>query len=224
MKLAQWLLIGLVAANVAVASGSDDFSLGLHGSVNFGFSNSSDYVSQTFKNNGLETGTKTGVMFGVRGEKAISRYFYLQPEINYSQKGFGLSYGTAYKGSSSIDYLSAVLLAKVKLNPDGAVRPYFYAGPEFGVNIGEETILSASGTGGGNRDNSGRVRVALPYNDFDLAADIGAGVEASVGSGVSIFSDLRYSHGFFNIIKNPVAGASITTSTLQAIVGVKMAI
>ncbi len=172
----------------------------------------SDMVNRTFTAGGIETGSRTGFMFGIRNEIPVSSYFSLQPELMYTQKGFSMNVGSV-PGSASLDYLSTAFLARVNIIPEGVIRPYAYAGPEVGINVGSDTSFSAGGT---------KVLVPISYSLIDLDLDMGAGLEASVGSGVSLFTEFRYSLGLNNVLSNPKPGASISTSTFQAIAGLKL--
>lgn len=102
---------------------------------------------------------------------------FLQPELQYSLKGYGLKERTGpAKGPISLHYITVPLLAGVTLGKHLSVM----AGPEFGYLVSNNAREKSGGFWGLNH-----------YKDVDLGVDLG--VTYKVNDAVDIA--LRYNHG-----------------------------
>lgn len=108
----------------------------------------------------------------------LSSRLYLQPELQYSLKGYGIK-ATPYQpeGTNSLHYVAVPLLAGYTLNK----KLSLVAGPEVGYLLSARSKYDG-GWGPGNLHD---------FKDFDLAADLGIMYKVNDLLGI----DLRYSHG-----------------------------
>lgn len=152
-------------------------------------------------------------MAGVYAEFPLGNGFYVNTELNYTQKGFkvqesmdldvfGLAIPIGAEVITRFNYLDLPLMLKYKFG-QGAVQGYVKAGPSVGY------AMSGSVT---TRINSIiDIKVAEIdinpqgnlYNDWEIGGVVGAGVEIPTSSG-KFFADVSYSHGFTDILNEPV--------------------
>ncbi|QOI98121.1 MAG: PorT family protein [Flammeovirgaceae bacterium] len=103
-------------------------------------------VSRTNASNleGIEQVSKAGISLGAAVEFKLTTTVAIQPELNYTQKGFGFNAQETDQGffinvenKTRVDYLEVPLFAKIYLGAGSKV--YFLAGPSIAVGIGGQS-------------------------------------------------------------------------------------
>lgn len=93
---------------------------------------------------GIEQVSRAGVSLGAAVEIKLTSNMAIQPELNYTQKGFGFNAQGSDQGffinvenKTRVDYLEVPLFAKIYLGSGSKV--YFLAGPSLAVGIGGQS-------------------------------------------------------------------------------------
>ena len=138
---------------------------------------------------------KTGFTGGAFLNYAFNDNFSLQPEILFTQKGFG---GTLFDDiveidmTLSLDYFELPVLAKYAFSADKKFRPTLFAGPSFAYCFGSELAVSWW-LFSGNVDFSSVTHVT------DFGVVLGGGFDYVLSRGTIVF-DGRFTYGFTNVI------------------------
>lgn len=84
-----------------------------------------------------------GLQAGIFYTHIISKYFAIQPEVNYIQRGIHFYKTELYNISYNlnVDYLEIPVLFKYKIPLDWTVAPSFLAGPYFAFTLGADRTL-----------------------------------------------------------------------------------
>jgi outer membrane protein W len=136
---------------------------------------------------------KTGLTGGLFLNYALSERFSLQPELLFTQKGFGSTLiEDIVDLTVSLDYFELPVLAKYKFSPEKKFRPAIFAGPSFAYCFGSELTIS-TWIFSGDIDFSSLTHTT----DFGIIA--GGGFDYAVSGGVLIL-DARFSYGFTHVI------------------------
>ena len=184
-------------------------SLGLKAGVNFA------NISKTDVNLGsiLQTSGNTSVTFGGVADFHIANGFSIQPEINYSKKGFevvaniplgvlDVELPVGIKAITDLNYIEAPILAKYSFG-NGRVGGYVTAGPTFGYAKNARFKTAANFIIDINIINRELDLDALRISRFDVGGAIGAGGTVNLGS-TKLFIDARYTQGFKNLDNVPL--------------------
>ena len=181
---------------------TSQIKLGLQIGPNFA---SGSYSSDYFKN--TEVTGKTGLLAGFLVEFKLSDMFYLQPEINYLQKGVELSplysvYSSissgevpGSKGDFTLDFVEIPINIIAKFGKD-QLKPFLFFGPSFSVKTTAEKTEKYS-TG-----DIGPYSIKDYVEGTDVAINLGGGVEYAVSPKLDVFAMLRYSIGVTDIFKD----------------------
>lgn len=193
--------------------------LGIDVHVGPNLANAHGYDESAVTGTGQRLGNRMGMMVGVGLELPLLTDLTFRPELNYIEKGIGLSErgtlpdfeaGAAasyeFDGSVRLSYIEIPLLVKYQVLP-GSVRPNFMAGPSVGYMVGKGgsgTVRAGSGV------NARSQVIDIPINDqfisdWDFGFQAGAGVDLDMAPRMSMLVGLRYSRSFTNVTKN--AGA-----------------
>ena len=199
----------LVASSTAFAQ----VQVGIRGGVNLGV------VSTPAAMNGLSSMIKpspgpTGALFL---DIPLSDRFSFRPELAYVQKGFvvrqGLNLGMGGINipiGASVAYQSqdieVPLLLKMNLT-DGAVQPYFIAGPAVSYAASGRIRTRATGI-----FSTQPIDIDLNYgntlNRWDVSGVVGAGLAFDAGAG-KFFGEVRYEQGFTRQVQVPVLNLNV---------------
>lgn len=140
-----------------------------------------------------------------------------RPEVAYVQKGFMVREGLDFKlGGINIPIGASVayqtqdiqvpLLLKVNLT-DGAVQPYFIAGPAVSYAADGRIRTRATGI-----FSTKPIDIDLNYgstlNRWDFSGIVGAGLAMDAGAG-KLFGEVRYEHGFSRQVEIPVLNLNV---------------
>ncbi len=169
-------LVGILAVNAQ--SNTKKFNFGVRGGLNFATVSSSDFDNP---------GWMTSFYGGLVAEAPITDRFSVQAEAFYSGQGFSL--GRNINGEDidfQVAYFQVPLLAKFYLIKGLNV----HAGPQFGFKVNQEINFATT--------DDGRDLDSDSVKGFDFGMT--AGVEYKFDSG--FFVQVRYSHGFSEVIEN----------------------
>ena len=144
-----------------------------------------------------EIDSKTGFTGGVFLNYALNENFSLQPELLFTQKGFGsalLDETDLFELdlTVSLDYFEIPVLAKYAFSAGKKFRPALFAGPSFAYCSGS-TLTFSSWILSGDIDFSSVTHVT----DFGMV--LGGGFDYALEKGTIVF-DARFTCGFTNVI------------------------
>ena len=193
---------------------NSQIKIGLQLGPNFtGGSYSSDYFTKT-----AVTG-KTGLLGGFLAEFKLSDMFYIQPEVNFLQKGVKLSPLYAYwsnlatgeipgsTGDLTLNYAEIPINIIAKFGKD-QWKPFLFAGPSFGFLTTADKTEQYTGS-----SDVGPYSIKDYVKKTDVALNLGGGVEYAVDPKLDVFLMLRYSMGFNNIFTSETSLLSTYGST-----------
>ena len=163
--------------------------------VKAGFNVSNVYGAPEYWDEATEG--KAGFTGGAFLNYAFNDNFSLQPELLFTQKGFG---GTLFDDIEffeidmqvSLDYFELPVLAKYAFSADKKFRPTLFAGPSFAYCFGSELAVSWW-LFSGNVDFSSVTHVT------DFGVVLGGGFDYVLSRGTVVF-DGRFTYGFTNVI------------------------
>jgi len=178
---------------------------------------SGSYSSDYFKESSVSG--KTGLFGGFLAEFKLSDMFYLQPEINYIQKGVELSplYYAGYvnpgsKGDFKLDYVEIPINIIAKFGKN-ELKPFVFAGPSFSIlSTAEKTEKYI------DYSDYGPYSIEDYVESMDIALNVGGGVEYAINPTLDVFAMLRYSLGFTDIFKNieSVSPANLSVGDVES--------
>jgi hypothetical protein len=216
-------LFAIIFSAVAFAANAQNFSLG--GRVGYNWNN----VSVPNFNGTVNFKTYANTNFGLVGDIGLTNNFSIQPELNYTQKGFGLSQTAdltlfnvplpvGVNAVTAVKYVEMPILAKYRFGTEGA-RFYLAAGPSVGYAVSGDLVTYAHAIID--------VKVAtipinfsqVNYNRFEVGGVVSAGVELPIGK-AKLMLDARYMHGFSKVYTVPVIGADVKNTAFGGSVGV----
>lgn len=187
---------------------SSQTKLGLQIGPNFA---SGSYSSDYYTHTGVSG--KVGLFGGLLAEFKLSDIFYLQPEINYIQKGIKLSplyYGTSEisgsEGDFKLDFIEIPINIIAKFGKE-QWKPFLFAGPGFNFLLKAEKTEKY-----GTLGDYGPYSIKSMLEKSDIALNIGGGVEYAVNSKLDLFAMLRYSMGLNDLFKGTTVTYSSTLS------------
>jgi hypothetical protein len=133
MKKTILITLGILSMTYA-ASAQDKLTFGIKAGVNY--SNVYDSEGDQFK-----ADPKLGLAAGAFLSIPIGKYFGIQPEFLFSQKGFkatGTMFGSTYKVTRTTNYIDVPLLLALK--PTESIT--LLAGPQFAYLIKQKDVFS----------------------------------------------------------------------------------
>jgi len=225
MKVLQKSLLTIAFLLIALFTYAQT-SIGIKGGLNFTNISQPDLIGST----GLDFKGITGANFGLLAEIGINDHFAIQPELNYSQKGFKIEEGLDLelfnipvplggKAITKLNYIETPILAKAKFG-NAKVQGYVAAGPLFSY-----------ASGGRFKTQAKVLLVDIPLTDtkldldalgferFDIGATIGTGIQINTATAGSFFADIRYNKGFRDVYDVPVVDLKLQNSAFGLSVG-----
>lgn len=194
-----------LAANVAEAQ----IRAGAKAGVNFARVNVDD------DNLNDETESVPGLLIGGFINFNIAPVISIQPEVNFSQKGYKMDYEADVMGSTvttsttaTLNYLEIPVNVKVGLGP-----LYAMAGPYFGYALSGEVTTKVDDTE--NTDDIDFEESETSRTDFGL--NVAAGYKKGIGP-VNVFGEVRYGMGFTDL--DETDNSEMKNSHLGVYVGV----
>jgi hypothetical protein len=148
-------------------------------------------------------GSQTGVTIGVFASIRLADFLYIQPEIQFVQRGAkqdaGICTGPGGPqplGQSTVtikyDYLTLPLLVVAKFQT-GQFVPFVFVGPDIAFRVRAEMVLECANL----EPEIFAAEDQISIRDFSL--DFGAGVEYQLTKVFSILLNGRYNLGLTNI-------------------------
>jgi hypothetical protein len=136
-----------------------------------------------------------GVHFGVFYAIRLSEYFDLQPEINFTQRGYWFDQTPLYDARYvvKINYLELPVVIKYRV-PIKAFNFNFSTGPFAAINLGAKANIEYQG----KKD----VKSLTSVKPFDYGIAMGLGSEVKTGLGQLEF-DFRFNWGLHNMMIQP---------------------
>lgn len=222
--LAGIVLLSLLITFPSVAQ----VQLGLRGGANWGFASKPEFLGNLTPTFHPSVGPTGALFLDIPLGDVVS----FRPEIAYVQKGFkireGLDFnlgginlpGTDFIGASvayQSQHLELPLLLKVNLS-DGAVQPYFIAGPAVGYALDGRVRSRATFFGTTTDPFDIDVNYGSGLNRWDVSAVGGLGLSVDAGAG-KLFVEGRYTHGFTRQVELPVVNVNVRNRGVAVSVG-----
>jgi Outer membrane protein beta-barrel domain len=162
----------------------------------------------------------------------LNRSFSVQPEVNYTTKGFGFSESRdlnvfnvplplGIKTQNNVNYIEMPLLLKYKLGNDVA-KAYIAAGPTFGYALNGEYVGTANVIVNVNAFKTAMNFSQLNYQRLDMGAALGIGGEVATGNTGALFVEARYQHGLTTLYKVPVIDVNVQNRGIAVTAGYRI--
>lgn len=183
-----WFASALVMGALVFAQASAAQSIGFRVGV------SSSNVS-TDQVDLVDTDSRTGFVAGGFLNVGLGDVLSIQPEILYSQKGFGVSEAGA-SATAELDYIEFPLLLKASFGSDGQkVRPALFVGGFAAFEASCGVSGEVAGIGG-----STDCDVVLDERETtDAGLVFGGGIDVVISEGLFLVVDGRYNLGLLNL-------------------------
>jgi hypothetical protein len=202
------LMVGVSSAGALAQGISHRPSIGLMAGVNVASISGDDIT-------GIDN--RTGFMLGGSLTFHITNSFAIQPEAIFSQKGASENSDPDFKATFKMDYIDFPVLLRFDIPVTGPIRPFFLAGPAFGVQV--KCAIAAEGQGVSASADCDLVdessEIQFRNKTFDLSGVAGAGLDFRLG-GTTLMVGARYQHGFTDVVKD----ASVKNRTWSVLAGV----
>ncbi len=184
-------------------------SLGLKAGVNYANISTPDLSIVGIPN----TDANRSFTFGAVADIGIKNGFSIQPELNFTKKGFEISQGiplelldinlpVGVKAITDLNYIEMPVLGKYTFGNE-KMGAYVVAGPTMGYATGGRFKTAASFIIDVNIVNRKFDLDALNISKFDIGGTIGVGGTMNLGN-TKWFMDARYTHGFKKLDNVPV--------------------
>lgn len=174
MKNFKLLFFSLIISLFQPIDANSQIHFGVKGGVNF--------TKAEFKGHSLSFATR--YHFGVLAQIDFTDKLYLQPELLFSQKGWGIpKENSNEEGDMILSYLNLPIFVGFKLNKDISLL----TGPELGFKINEKRKPAWD--------------FSDIYGNFDFGLAFGINYQLNSHLGI----DLRYVHGLKKLINDRVA-------------------
>lgn len=136
-------------------------------------------------------GIRSGLMLSTQGQK-------------YKGEGVGYSFTSEQK----LSYIKVPVLLKFNSNPSAKTSFLFNIGPEFGVLSKAQSTSDGTYLGANIKTDNDNTNA---YNNLDIAAVMGLGLQANLGHNLNLNFMFRFSYSIMDIenkdAKNSVGGA-----------------
>ena len=150
--------------------------------------------------------SRTGWLGGVFVTFHLTNTFAIQPEALYSQRGASADAGSGFDATIKMDYIDIPVLLRYDIPVVGPIRPFFVAGPAFGIQA--KCAISGEGEGVSASVDCDQLNedpeASFDPKTFDLSGVVGAGLDFRLG-GHTLMLGARYQHGFSDVVKDASA-------------------
>lgn len=151
--------------------------------------------------------------FGLVSEIGFSENFAIQPELNFTTKGFKIRESAniniyemplplGVTAVSKFNYVEVPVLAKARFGT-GKTQAYVVAGPTLGYATGGKLETRANILFEIDLYETPLDLNSIGYERFEVGGTVGGGVAFDTGGG-QLFVDARYSHGFTEVYDIPI--------------------
>ena len=206
--IGKWMITAACLLTT-LAGTAQQVHIGLRGGATFNTVRATELLESAAPNFDFFVGYQTTAF----AEIPVSKGFFVQPEVSFTQKGFrfaegmdvdlfGLPLPVGVQANTVFNYLEAPMLGRINLGNE-QIQAYLVAGPAFGYATGGEVRTRTTGL---VELDLADIRVdldAIGANRFEVSGIVGAGVALSVGTG-KIQVDARYQHGFSQLYDIPM--------------------
>ncbi|MCC6281860.1 MAG: PorT family protein [Saprospiraceae bacterium] len=193
---------------------SAQIALGLKAGANFG----NVHTTQALNDLTPDFKYATGAVAGGVAEISFGKYFSIQPELNWVQKGFRFSEGidipvgnidipAGVEATIRTNYLELPLLAKAKVGND-VIQAYAVLGPSIGYALNGKLITRTRLFFEFDPIRTDLNFDNLDYNRFEVAAVGGLGLQVNFNGG-KWFADARYTQGLTELYNFPIVNEQI---------------
>lgn len=227
MKSVQQIAFSLFITLGAYANAQTQVAVGVKAGGNFNTAQVTDLLDQVTPDFRFASGATAGIVT----EISFGDHFALQPEVNWVQKGFawqesiGVPIGNVdipigAKATFKTNYIETPLLAKVKFGTE-RVQGYAVLGPTFGYALDAKIITRPQLF---FELDPIRTKVNLSnlgYERFEVSGTGGLGIQVNL-SGVKLFADARYTHGFTQLYNFPVVNEQIKSRGIALSAGLML--
>lgn len=175
------------------------FAQPLNSQTRFGFQIGPNFASGSYTHSnypGSKVSDETGFFGGFLVAFKLSDVFYLQPEINYIQKGVGLdpllySSNGSSRGDIELDFFEIPINVIAKFGKEQWI-PFLLIGPSLNfLNSAEKT-----------KDISGYSSSNTKVSELEISLNLGIGAEHTINPGLDFFAMIRYSLGLVDIFED----------------------
>jgi hypothetical protein len=157
---------------------------------------------------------KTGFSFGGFFGMDLHRYFRLQLDGQFVQKGAKFSEG-GEEVKAKVSYFEFLLPLTLTIPTEGTVTPRLYAGPALGF----ESSCKLSGEEGGVSVDVDCSTAGVQSKSTDFGIFFGGGLDLAAGPGEIMF-DVLYNLGLSNVNDTPGATQyELKNRNIQVLVG-----
>ncbi len=202
--------------------------------IAFGFKGGLHYAKANLQNQSIDAFADISnirtIAFGGFAEIPMTNQLAFQPEINFVKKGFSTGVGVDFtlfnfplevgaRAETEVKYLELPILLKYKFGNE-QLKGYVIGGPTVGYAMSGKLKTVASLL----------IDITVNKTDINLKNDnfqrfevgglIGIGGEWSAGAG-ALFADVRYHHGFTNMLNDPIIDAQLTNQGFGINIGYK---
>jgi len=186
LPITNYAVLAIIAFSLSVFS-QTDIKTGLI----FGLSDFTEVVGPSGTTEVF--GSKTGIIAGALLDISLLNFLSVEPGLVYSMRG-SKSVDGPYNFTTSLNYITIPLHAKLKYPFLPIIRPYALTGATLGilVNANEKVVVA-----GEPDDNYSILDV---FNLIDFGFDFGAGAEFGLPI-VTPFAEFSYYYGLRNIAK-----------------------
>jgi outer membrane protein OmpA-like peptidoglycan-associated protein len=180
--------------------------LGVTTGVNFA---NQSFSRDLYRNDYPQT-CRTGFILGGIAEFGITNIWSIQTELAYIQRGTKFQnfiitgddpspIGTT-DATFKLDYFDLPIFLKARFESSN-ITPFLLIGPAF--NIISSAEVNAPGTHVRNIPGTSTLDINNDVGSFEVAFDIGGGVEYQLDPKIDLLFDVRYSHGLGDVYTNP---------------------
>lgn len=227
MKTTKQILFAALITFLSAIAAQAQVALGLKVGSNFG----TVHTTETLGRLSPDFKYAPGWTVGGIAEINFGKYFALQPEVNWMQKGFRfdeafdipvgkINIPAGAEATVRTNYVEVPLLAKVKLGND-RVQAYAVLGPSFGYGLNGKIITRTRLLFELDPINTNLNFDQLDYNRFEVSGTGGLGVQFNF-NGVKVFGDARYTHGFTELYNFPIVNEQIKNRGFAVSTGVAL--
>lgn len=182
-------------------------TIGIMGGVNLAKISGNDVTSAD---------NRTGFLGGVFVTFHLTNTFAIQPEAIYSQRGTSENSDPNFDATIKMDYIDIPVLLRYDIPVVGPIRPFFLAGPAFGIQT--KCTIGIEGQGVSASADCDQFsedpEASFESKTFDLSGVFGAGLDFRLG-GHTLMVGARYQHGFSDVVKD----ASAKSRTWSVVAG-----
>lgn len=204
---------------------SAQIAIGLKAGANLG----NVYMTQTLNDLTPDFKYATGAVAGGVAEFNFGKFFALQPEVNWVQKGFRFSEGinvpigkldipAGVEATIRTNYLEMPVLAKLKLGND-VVQAYAVLGPSVGYAMSGKLITKTRFLFEFDPIRTNLNFNDLDYNRFEVSAVGGLGLQVNFNGG-KWFADARYTQGLTQLYNFPIVNEQIKNRGIALSTGI----